>query len=253
MDTPQAHLDRLHEINFSALHGDLTPTQQTELFKAMQKKFKLLKQQLTASISEIKRRYDGRNRDEALQEQRALVPYELVERCYAEAELHLAEVRSALAQHQSPPPAPRLGMYIASGIGNERHVVVGSLREKLQWQLEDVREVGKRFNEALKVSQTTLGRARVDQRLMTGVAIVGSLILIALIMTIPNNDKWAYLPILLAGSIGLVLWIFLSYRTRIDRIQATINEFQQGLLALKRDYHNYQTALESASRGSLLR
>jgi len=253
MDTPQLHLDRLHEINFSALHDDLTPAQRAELLKAMQKKFKLLKQQLTASISEIKRRYDGRNRDEALQEQRALVPYELVSHCYAEAELYLTEMRSALALHQPLPSTPRIGMYIASGIGNERHVVVGSLREKLQWQLEDVREAGKQFNAALKVSQAMLARARVDQRLMTGVAIVGSLILIAVIMTIPNNDKWVYLPILLAGSIGLVLWIFLSYRTRIDRIQATINEFQQGLLALKRDYHNCQTALETATRGSLLR
>lgn len=252
MDTPQLHLDRLHEIDFSLLHSDLSPAQHTELFKGMQQKLKFLKQKLNMSIAEVKRTYDSRNRDEALQEQRALVPYQLVERCYAEAELYLVEVRSALALNQPLPPTPQIGMYIASGVGGLRHVVVDSLQEKLQWQLDDVRETGKQYNQALKASQAALNRVRLTQRLMTGIAAIGALILSALIMTIPNDDRWLYLLPLLGVGVIVVLLVYLSYRPRISNIQTTINEFQQGLLALKRDYHNYQTALQG-TQGSLLR
>lgn len=109
MATAQNLLDALHALSlFTLVEDTLSKKERLARISLAKKKLRAIKRDLRQEQQTIKRRWDGRNRYEAIQEEIGLLPFGLIDTLVSELEIVVAEIEVSVKHDRPLPEVPLL-------------------------------------------------------------------------------------------------------------------------------------------------
>lgn len=233
---PNQILDELHQLNISYLaNPTLTAKDRVNEIKLAKQKLRLIRKRWKQETEVINKRWDGRNRFEASQEQRELAPYEPLEEVMDKIELFLSELEIR-GEGVSP---PHFGTILVED-DTENKWYLFTENEAFLWAAKRNRDAAKYLKAVMNQSEETIEQAEKKLhskwKLYFGVALIFAGVILA-VFIISLFGKGTESSLLMA--LGLVcvvplagvyyIWSWSDDKRKIRVLIAEIRQ-QQGVV-----------------------